>query len=54
MECCARNGVLRLATVYQSDGICTNQFRHETYSLIGSLVVLSGMACLIKGVGQMS
>ena len=30
------------------------RFHHETYSLIGSLVVLAGMVCLIKGVGQTS
>jgi len=30
------------------------KFHHETYSMIGSLVVLAGMVCQIKGVGQTS
>ena len=29
-------------------------FYHEIYSLIGSPIVLAGMVCLIKGVGQTS
>jgi hypothetical protein len=40
--------------VFEFDALCTNQFHHETYSMIGSLVVLAGMVCLIKGVGQTS
>ena len=38
--------------VFEYDALCINQFHHETYSLIGYLVVLAGMACQIKGVGQ--
>ena len=38
--------------VFEYDALCINQFHHETYSLIGYLVMLAGMACQIKGVGQ--
>ena len=40
--------------VFESGALCTNQFHHEIYSMIGSLVVLAGMVCQIKGVGQTS
>jgi len=40
--------------VFESGASRSNQFHHGTYSMIGSLVVLAGMVCLIKGVGQTS
>ena len=40
--------------VFEYQALCTNQFHHETYLMIGSLVVLAGMVRSIKGVGQMS
>ena len=40
--------------VFEYDALCINQFHHEIYSLIGSLVVLAGMVYLIKGIGQTS
>ena len=29
--------------VFEYHALCTNQFHHETYSIIGSLVVLAGV-----------
>jgi len=40
--------------VFECGALCTNQFHHETYSIIGSLVVLAGMVRPIKSVGQTS
>jgi len=40
--------------VFESGANRTNQFHHETCSMIGSLVVIAGMVCQIKGVGQTS
>ena len=40
--------------VFEYDALCINQFHHETYSMIGSLVVLTCMIRPVKGVGQTS
>ena len=39
---------------FLSPVLFVQRFHHETYSMIGSLVVLAGMVCQIKGVGQTS